>query len=208
MSATTGIPQFTTPARHSAYVKEFPMKPDGRPGQGSRTKPTSKPDAKDDLKSLPLPEVEKKLGSSPDGLSQAEAQKRLTQYGPNEIEEKKTNPLLKFLSYFWGPIPWMIEVAVILSGVVRHWPDFFIILLLLVANAMVGFWEERQAGNAIDALKARLAIKARVKRDGKWSPRRRGSWCRATSSACASATSCRRMRACWTATRSKSISPR
>jgi H+-transporting ATPase len=131
-------------------------------------KPGSAPDAKDDLKTLPMAEVEKKLGSSPEGLTQAEAQKRLKQYGPNEIEEKKTNPILKFLSYFWGPIPWMIEVAVVLSGVVRHWPDFFIILLLLVANAVVGFSEERQAGNAIDALKARLAVKARVKRDGKW----------------------------------------
>ena len=131
-------------------------------------KSAAKPDAKDDLKTLPMAEVEKRLGASPEGLTQAEAQKRLTQYGPNEIEEKKTNLILKFLSYFWGPIPWMIEVAVILSGVVRHWPDFFIILLLLVANAVVGFWEERQAGNAIDALKARLAIKARVKRDGKW----------------------------------------
>ncbi len=128
----------------------------------------SKPDAKDDLKTLPLSEVEKKLATSPDGLSQAEAEKRLNQYGPNEIEEKKTNLLLKFLSYFWGPIPWMIEVAVILSGVVRHWPDFFIILLLLLANAAVGFFEEREAGNAIEALKAKLAIKARVKRDGKW----------------------------------------
>ena len=62
----------------------------------------------------------------------------------------------------------MIEVAVILSGVVRHWPDFFIILLLLVSNAVVGFWEEHQAGNAIAALKAKLAVKAKVKRDGKW----------------------------------------
>jgi H+-transporting ATPase len=62
----------------------------------------------------------------------------------------------------------MIEIAVILSGVVRHWPDFFIILLLLATNAVVGFWEERQAGNEIAALKARLAIKARVVRDGKW----------------------------------------
>ncbi len=108
------------------------------------------------------------MGSSPDGLSQAEAQKRLTQYGPNEIEEKKTNPFLKFLTYFWGPIPWMIEAAVILSAVVGHWLDFFIILLLLLSNAVVGFWEEHQAGNAIAALKAKLANKATVKRDGKW----------------------------------------
>ncbi|HJX35523.1 MAG TPA: HAD-IC family P-type ATPase, partial [Dehalococcoidales bacterium] len=124
--------------------------------------------AKDNLKSLPMPELLKKLESSLDGLSQVEAQKRLTQYGPNEIEEKKINPFLKFLTYFWGPIPWMIEGAVILSGVVRHWPDFFIILLLLVANGVVGFWEEREAGNAIAALKAKLAVNARVKRDGKW----------------------------------------
>jgi H+-transporting ATPase len=128
-----------------------------------------KPNANEDLKSLPLEEVKKKLGFSQEGLSQAEAAKRLTQYGPNEIEEKKTNPFLKFLSYFWGPIPWMIEIAVILSGVVRHWPDFGIILLLLLANAVVGFWEEHKAANAIAALKAQLAIKARVKRDGKWS---------------------------------------
>ena len=141
-----------------------PKAPEAKPGP----KPDAKPDAKDDLKSLPMPEVEKRLGSSPDGLSQAEAQKRLTQYGPNEIKEEKTNPFLKFLTYFWGPIPWMIEVAVILSGVVGHWEDFGIILFLLLCNAVVGFWEERQAGNAIDALKARLAIKARVKRDGKW----------------------------------------
>ena len=125
--------------------------------------------AKDDLKTLPMAEVKKRLGSSSDGLTEAEAAIRLTKYGPNEIVETKTNPLLKFLMYFWGPIPWMIEVAVVLSAVVRHWPDFIIILLLLLANAMVGFWEERQAGNAIEALKAKLATTARVKRDGKWS---------------------------------------
>ena len=130
-----------------------------------------KPQPKDDrdaLKTLAMPELMKKLGSSADGLTQAEAQKRQAEYGPNEIVEKKTNQYLKFLSYFWGPIPWMIEAAVILSGVVRHWLDFFVILVLLLSNAVVGFWEEHQAGDAIAALKARLAIKAKVKRDGKW----------------------------------------
>jgi len=145
-------------------MKEQEHATDNKP----ESKPASMPDVKDDLKSLPMTELQAKLGSSPDGLSQAEAQKRLTQYGPNEIEEKKTNSFLKFLTYFWGPIPWMIEAAVILSAVARHWPDFAIILLLLLANAVVGFWEEHQAGNAIAALKAKLAIKARVKRDGKW----------------------------------------
>src|SRR3984885_565530 len=157
-------PSKASAPKPSSSAEAKPTSPASKPG----SKPKVKPDPKDDLKTLPLAEVEKKLGSSPDGLTQAEAQKWLTQYGPNELIEKKTNLFLKFLSYFWGPIPWMIEVAVILSGVVRHWPDFFIILLLLVANAVVGFWEEREAGNAIEALKAKLAIKARVKRDGNW----------------------------------------
>jgi H+-transporting ATPase len=139
---------------------DHPAAPQSRPGL--------KAVANDNLQTLPLAEVGKELGSSPDGLTEAEAQKRLTQYGPNEIAEKKTNEILKFLSYFWGPIPWMIEAAVILSAAARHWPDFGIILLLLLANAVVGFWEEHQAGNAIAALKATLAIKARVKRDGQW----------------------------------------
>jgi H+-transporting ATPase len=98
----------------------------------------AKTDTKDELKSLPMPELQKRLDASPDGLSQAEANRRLLQYGPNEIAEKKANPFLKLLSYFWGPIPWMIEAAVVLSAMARHWPDFGIILLLLLANAVVG----------------------------------------------------------------------
>ncbi len=136
--------------------------PEAGPASGTQPAP------EDDLKTLPMAQVQKQLESSPDGLSQAEAVKRLTQYGPNELAEHKTNPLLKFLSYFWGPIPWMIEVAVILSGAVGHWPDFFIILILLLANAVVGYTEERQADNAIDALKDKLATNARVRRDGDW----------------------------------------
>jgi H+-transporting ATPase len=136
--------------------------------QDTALKPVPKPTATDDLKSLPMAALEKRLNCTIDGLTGAEAATRLAKYGANEISQKTENPLLKFLSYFWGPIPWMIEIAVVLSGVVRHWPDFFIILLLLCTNAVVGFWEEHEAGNAIAALKAQLAIKARVKRDGIW----------------------------------------
>ena len=131
-------------------------------------RPNTKSKEKDDIKTLSMSELMKKFGTSSNGLTRDEAKKRLAQYGPNELEEKSTNLLLKFLSYFWGPIPWMIEAAVILSAVAKHWPDFFIILILLLANAVVGFWEEHEAGNAIETLKDKLAVKARVKRDGKW----------------------------------------
>jgi H+-transporting ATPase len=107
-------------------------------------------------------------GAPSHGLTQAEAEKRLAQFGPNELAEEKTNPILKFLSYLWGPIPWMIEIAAILSGIAHHWEDLGIILTLLVVNAVVGFWEEHQAGNAIAALKEKLALAAKVLRDGGW----------------------------------------
>jgi H+-transporting ATPase len=115
-----------------------------------------------------LADLQTQLRTTPTGLSQVEAQQRLLRYGYNELAEEKTNPLLKFLSYFWGPIPWMIEIAAVLSAVVQHWPDFGIILALLMVNAVVGFWEEYQAGNTIAALRQRLALQARVKRDGQW----------------------------------------
>ena len=108
------------------------------------------------------------LCTSTQGLSSDEVQNRLAQFGPNALEEKKVNPLLKFLSYFWGPIPWMIEIAAILSAIVRHWDDLIIILVLLLFNALVGFWQEYKAANALDALRKQLALKARALRDGKW----------------------------------------
>jgi len=103
------------------------------------------------------------------GLSAAEAEKRFKEFGPNEIPEKRTNPIVKFFGYFWGPIPWMIEVAVVLSAYLEHWDDFGVILALLFVNAVVGFWQEYKADNAIALLKQRLALKARVLRDGRWS---------------------------------------
>jgi len=108
------------------------------------------------------------LNSSLQGISDSEAKARLADYGPNALEEKKAHPILKFLNYFWGPIPWMIEVAAILSALVKHWPDLIIILSLLLFNAVVGFWEEHEASNALEALKEQLALKARVFRDGRW----------------------------------------
>jgi magnesium-transporting ATPase (P-type) len=102
----------------------------------------SSPDPSTDLKELPVAEVEKQLNSSPDGLTSAEAQTRLARHGPNEIEEEKTSSLRALLAYFWGPIAWMIEIAVVLSAALGHWADFAIILLLLLANAAVGFSEE------------------------------------------------------------------
>ena len=133
-----------------------------------------------DLSASTVSELWQRLGSSPAGLSAKEVQRRLTQNGYNELAEEVVNPLLKFLSYFWGPIPWMIEIAAILSAIVRHWADFWIILTLLVVNAIVGFWEEYQAGNAIAALKKKLALRAKVKRGGTWSTVAAASWCRGT----------------------------
>jgi H+-transporting ATPase len=124
--------------------------------------------AKEREEKKPICEYLKDLETSIDGLSQKDAEDRLSRLGYNELEEKKVNKVLKFLSYFWGPIPWMIEIAAVLSIVVRHWVDFGIIVVLLLANAVVGFWEEYKADNTIAELKARLALKARVKRDGKW----------------------------------------
>lgn len=113
-------------------------------------------------------EILAKLSTREEGLAATEVQERLQTYGYNEIIEKKINPVLKFLRYFWGPIPWMIEVAAILSAVIHHWEDFGVIMVLLLLNAVVGFWQEHKADNAIELLKQRLALEARVKRDGRW----------------------------------------
>jgi H+-transporting ATPase len=102
------------------------------------------------------------------GLTTQEAQRRLEQYGANVIEEKHVGALRRLLTFFWGPIPWMIEIAGILSAAVRHWEDFVIISAMLLINAGVGFWEEFKADNAIQALKQHLALRARVLRDGQW----------------------------------------
>ena len=122
----------------------------------------------EDTKKASVDEIFKQFSSSRSGLSSQDAKARLDKYGPNEIVEKKINPVLKFFGYFWGPIPWMIEAACILSGIIRHWEDFWIIFILLLLNAVVGFWQEHKADNAIELLKHKLAVRANVLRDGKW----------------------------------------
>ena len=122
----------------------------------------------DEAKKSSFEELFKKLSSSKDGISSSQAQKRLQTYGPNEISEKKENPIIKFLKYFWGPIPWLIEIAIILSAIIQHMEDLIIISTLLALNAVIGFWQEHKADNAIELLKEKLALKARVLRDGKW----------------------------------------
>ncbi len=122
----------------------------------------------DEAKDKEANELFRELASSEKGLSGREAEERLKLYGHNEITEKKRNPLLKFLGYFWGPIAWMIEAAAVMSAVIDRWDDFGIIMALLVLNAVVGFWQENKADNAIEMLKKRLAPEARILRDGKW----------------------------------------
>ena len=102
------------------------------------------------------------------GLSAEEAAKRLQASGPNALEEKHVSLLQRILPYFWGPIPWMIEAAAVLSLLTRDWNDFAVITALLVFNAVIGFREEASAANALAALKNQLALKARVLRDGQW----------------------------------------
>jgi H+-transporting ATPase len=108
------------------------------------------------------------LQTSRDGLAAAEAGRRLAETGPNAIPEEHHSVLAELASYFWGPIPWMIEVALILSAVLRHWADVIIVGVLLVFNAGVGFWQEHTAADAVAALKRQLAPRAAVRRDGAW----------------------------------------
>ncbi len=122
----------------------------------------------DDAQNLNIEQVMDRLDTGAQGLGSAEAAKRLEQVGPNALAEKKRNPVLDFLRYFWGPIPWMIEAAAVLSAIVRHWEDFIVIVILLLFNACIGFWQESKAQSALEALKNQLALQARVLRDGQW----------------------------------------
>lgn len=122
----------------------------------------------EEAKNIEASKLLEKLSSSNAGISSKEAQIRLQKYGFNEISEEKVSPLRKFLNYFWGPIPWMIETALIISLAIQHWQEFIIIFILLMINGVVGFYQENKADNTIDLLKEKLSYQADVLRDGEW----------------------------------------
>jgi H+-transporting ATPase len=122
-----------------------------------------------DLEKLPVEQVLASLDVQPDhGLSQAEVQKRLSQYGPNAIVEKEQSLLAKVAGYFMGPIAYMIEAAAVVSAFLGRWDDFSVIAGLLIFNAGLEFWQDRKASSALEALKGSLAPEATALRGGQW----------------------------------------
>ena len=102
------------------------------------------------------------------GLTAAEAARRLEQYGPNMAPEERRHPLLALLGRFWAPVPWMLEVTIILELLLGHYAEAEIIGVLLIVNATLSFVQEGRAHNALALLRQRLTIQARVLRDGHW----------------------------------------
>jgi H+-transporting ATPase len=115
---------------------------------------------------IPLNAALDKLKTSREGLTSDEAQRRIAEYGPNKLPEEKVNKLMVFLSFMWNPLSWAMEVAAILSIVLLDYSDFALILFLLLLNAIIGYLEEIQAGDAVSALMGQLAPEAKVFRDG------------------------------------------
>ena len=128
-----------------------------------------------DLEQVELDDVWALLQCTEEGLTETEAQRRLEIFGPNKLETKEINPFLQFLGFMWNPLSWVMEAAAIVAialsngeGEPPDWQDFVGIVLLLLINSAIGFYEERSAGNAVAALMDSLAPKAKVRRDGSW----------------------------------------
>lgn len=121
-----------------------------------------------EYKKLPVQETLQLLETRITGLTEDEAKQRIKTFGYNEIAEKKKNPLGVFLSRFWGPMPWLLEIAMLLAAFLGHILEAAIILILLAINAVIGFLNERNSHKALELLKKKLAIQARVLRNGVW----------------------------------------
>jgi H+-transporting ATPase len=102
------------------------------------------------------------------GLSTQEAQQRLQQYGPNAVVEEKQHPIHIFLSKFWAPVPWMLEITVLLELYLSNDVEAVVIGLLLVFNAILSFVQENRAQGALALLRQQLTVQTRVLRDGHW----------------------------------------
>ncbi len=102
------------------------------------------------------------------GLSKNEAQARLETFGPNEIIEKEEPLWHRIFRRFWGPIPWMIEIAALLSAIVQKWEDFVVILIMLLINVVLDFFQEHRALNALKVLKQQVSLEVRALRDGQY----------------------------------------
>ena len=121
-----------------------------------------------DFKQLSIEETFKILETSMLGLTESEAKNRMEKFGYNEIAEDKKNPLVEFFSRYWGPMPWLLELAILLSCVLEHYVEAVIIFVLLTINVVIGFTHSRNSQRVLEFLKNRLAIKAKVLREGKW----------------------------------------
>jgi H+-transporting ATPase len=124
-----------------------------------------------EYKDLSTEDALKLFNSSMGGLTESEAALRIQKFGFNEVAEKRGNPLLAFLSRYWGPMPWLLELAIVLSSVLKHYLEAAIIFVLLTVNTVIGYIQSRGSQRALETLKKRLAIKASVLRDGKWAAR-------------------------------------
>eukprot|EP00500_Bicosoecida_sp_ms1_P000132 CAMPEP_0203810634 /NCGR_PEP_ID=MMETSP0115-20131106/3060_1 /ASSEMBLY_ACC=CAM_ASM_000227 /TAXON_ID=33651 /ORGANISM="Bicosoecid sp, Strain ms1" /LENGTH=1027 /DNA_ID=CAMNT_0050719435 /DNA_START=46 /DNA_END=3129 /DNA_ORIENTATION=- len=102
------------------------------------------------------------------GLTKEQVADAQAKHGFNELIEVKKNPILVFLAFFWGPVAAMIWLAIIVEAINQGWEDFGVLLFLQLANGFVGWYEEKNAGNAIEALKQQLGATAFVCRGGVW----------------------------------------
>jgi H+-transporting ATPase len=102
------------------------------------------------------------------GLSSREAQDRLNQYGPNAVPEQRSHSIIAFLGKVWGPVPWMLELAIVLELALGRYTQATIMAGLLVLNAALSFSQESRARRALALLRQRLVVQARVCRDSRW----------------------------------------
>ncbi|KAF8985672.1 hypothetical protein BGZ46_002755 [Entomortierella lignicola] len=140
------------------YLELHDPKEESKPSGGSRKQQSRQNEEGVELDDLFLTNPQT-------GLTHEQVSERLRTFGRNELVEVKQNQFLKFLGYFVGPIAFLIQLACIISAIVKDWFNFGIILGLLFVNAIIGYIEEARAESAVDALRQTLALKSRCWRE-------------------------------------------